>query len=89
MKNSEAGNPQEEMKAIFSYEIIYDHAQRAISKEEDFKDLLLKDPRVTEHFTEADVDTLLDPEGYLGLSRKMTLDAVKLSRRQRKRDRVF
>jgi len=72
-----------------AYEIIYDHAQRAISKEEDFKDLLLKDARVTEHFTEADVDRLLDPEGYLGLSKKMTLDAVKLSRRERKRDRVF
>lgn len=72
-----------------AYEIVYDNAQRAISEEKNFRDMLLRDPRIREHFTEADIDKILDPEGYIGLAKKMTLDAVNLSRSERKLDRVF
>jgi adenylosuccinate lyase len=72
-----------------AYEIVYDHAQRAISEEKDFRQMLYRDPRMREHFTEADIDRMLDPEGYIGLAKKMALDAVRLSRSERERDRNF
>jgi adenylosuccinate lyase len=72
-----------------AYEIVYDHAQRAISEEKDFREMLSKDQRIKEHFTEADIDRMLDPAGYIGLAKKMTFDAVRLSRTEREQDRIF
>jgi adenylosuccinate lyase len=56
---------------------------------EDFRQMLHRDPRIMKHFTEAEIDRMLDPAGYIGLAEKMTLDAVKLSYSERKLDRIF
>jgi adenylosuccinate lyase len=77
------------IEKINAYEIVYEDAQRAISEERNFKELLMNDPKITEHFTEADIDAMLNPESYVGLAEKMALNAVKLSRRERYLDRVF
>ena len=72
-----------------AYEIIYDHAQGAISEEKNFREMLCRDPRIRKHFTEADIDRMLDPASYIGLAKVMALDAVRLSRSERELDRIF
>ena len=72
-----------------AYGIIYADAQHAISSGKNFKDLLLNNPKVTEHFRESDINRMLNPEGYVGLAKKMTLGVVNVSRRERKSDKSF
>ena len=49
--------------------------QRAIDDKVAFRPALLGDPVVAKLLSEAEVDTLLQPEGYLGLARE-EVDAV-------------
>lgn len=51
-----------------AHEIIYELAQQAISENRSFRRLLLEDPRTAAKLTEADLDQIMDPEHYIGLS---------------------
>ena len=51
-----------------SHEIIYELAQKAISEEKNFRSLLLEDKRTSTVLTEKDLDDIMDPAHYIGLS---------------------
>ena len=51
-----------------SHEIIYELAQKAISENRSFRQLLLEDERTASKLTEADLDQIMDPAHYIGLS---------------------
>lgn len=51
-----------------SHEIIYELAQKAISENRSFRQLLLEDERTASKLTEADLDQIMDPAHYTGLS---------------------
>lgn len=51
-----------------SHEIIYELAQQAISENRSFRELLLADSRTGSVLTEADLDDIMDPANYIGLS---------------------
>lgn len=51
-----------------SHEIIYELAQQAISENRNFRQLLLEDPRTASKLTAADLDQIMDPAHYIGLS---------------------
>lgn len=51
-----------------SHEIIYELAQRAISENKNFRQLLLEDSRTSSKLTAADLDRIMDPAHYIGLS---------------------
>lgn len=69
-----------------AHEIIYEDAMEATEKGVDFKQVLVKDTRVGQHLTEADIDHILKPEGYVGLAPQMARDMVTLSRKEREKD---
>ena len=69
-----------------AHEVIYENAMKVLREELDFKQVLLSDPRVSEHLTAADLDRLLDPRRYIGLAPQIARDAVSLSRREREGD---
>jgi len=69
-----------------AHELVYEDAQRAIREDVDFKQMLMKDTKVTQYLTEADIDRLLDPRGYVGLAPQLTRDIVALSRKEREED---
>jgi 3-carboxy-cis,cis-muconate cycloisomerase len=51
-----------------AHDVIYENAMRAFEERRPFGAVLKEDPRVTEHLSAAEVDALLDPEAYTGLS---------------------
>ncbi len=51
-----------------SHEIIYELARTAISEHRNFKELLLEDPRVSSKLTAAELDEIMQPAHYIGLS---------------------
>ena len=51
-----------------AHEIIYELAQRAISENTDFRALLLSDPRTASKLTGEELDDIMDPAHYTGLS---------------------
>ncbi len=51
-----------------SHEIIYELAQKAISENLNFRQLLLTDPRTASKLTQADLDQIMDPAHYTGLA---------------------
>jgi len=69
-----------------AHELINEHALKAVQEDIDFKGLLMKDARVTQHLTEAEIDYLLKPEHYVGLAPQITRDMVALSRKEREED---
>jgi len=69
-----------------AHEVVYEHAMKALQEGINFKDLLLADSRINQHFTEADIDRMLEPEEYIGLAPRMARDMVALSRQQREKD---
>lgn len=50
------------------HEVVYDLAQKAISENIDFRTLLLNDPRTSAALTEEDLNRIMDPSHYIGLS---------------------
>ena len=60
---------------IEAHEMVYEVAQRAISENQSFRDLLLADPKVAAVLTAEQLDAMLVPEKYIGLSRQF-VDAV-------------
>ncbi|MFN8377405.1 MAG: adenylosuccinate lyase [Anaerolineae bacterium] len=51
-----------------AHDVIYENAMRAFEERRPFGDVLKEDPRVTDHLTPPEVDALLDPIQYTGLS---------------------
>ncbi len=51
-----------------SHEIIYELAQKAISENRNFRQILMEDPRVNSKLTEEDLDEIMQPAHYIGLS---------------------
>jgi 3-carboxy-cis,cis-muconate cycloisomerase len=51
-----------------AHDVVYDSAMRAFEERRPFADVLKEDSRVTDHLSAADVDALLDPIQYTGLS---------------------
>jgi adenylosuccinate lyase len=70
-----------------SYNIIYENAMKTIDEGVSFKEMLLKDNRVIQHFSETEIEQMLDPKNYVGLAGKLAMDAVNLSRKERELDR--
>ena len=69
-----------------AHEVVYEDAMKAIREGVNFKQVLIEDARVNQHLTEADIDRMLDPEGYVGLAPQMARDMVVLSRKERQED---
>lgn len=51
-----------------SHEMIYELAQKSISEGKNFRSLLLEDSRTASVLTEKDLDEIMDPAHYIGLS---------------------
>ena len=51
-----------------AHEIIYELAQKAISDQVDFRSLLLTDERTAGKLTEDELDEIMNPAHYIGLS---------------------
>lgn len=51
-----------------AHDVVYDACMNAFETETTMKAALLGDPRVSEHFDEAAIDALLDPDSYTGLA---------------------
>ena len=69
-----------------AYNIVYEDSMKTIEEDIDFKQVLMKDARVTQHLTEPDIDRILDPREYIGLAPKITRAIVALSRKEREAD---
>ena len=53
---------------LTAHHIVYDACMEAYEKEIPLKDVLMKTKVVTDDFTEEEIDTMLNPEQYLGLA---------------------
>jgi 3-carboxy-cis,cis-muconate cycloisomerase len=53
-----------------AHDAIYDAAQGSVTRNRAFRDMLAQDPHVAARLTPAQVDALLDPAQYAGLSRQ-------------------
>lgn len=69
-----------------AHEIIYEDAMRAMDAGCNFRDILMEDPRVTQHLDVTELDHLLDPESYVGLAPDITKQLVALTRQEREKD---
>lgn len=55
-----------------AHELIYELAQMSISENRNFREVLLADPRVGSKLTAADLDEIMNPAHYTGLSQYFT-----------------
>ena len=53
---------------LTAHHIVYQACMEAYDKEIALKDVLMKTPEVEKAFTEAEIDTMLDPHSYVGLA---------------------
>ena len=51
-----------------AHDVIYDAAQASVTEQRAFRDLLLEDKRVTDQLTREEMEVLMDPARYVGLS---------------------
>ena len=58
-----------------AHEIVYELAQKAISENLSFRDVLLADSRVGGRLTRSDLDEIMNPAHYTGLAEHF-VDAV-------------
>lgn len=59
-----------------AHELIYELAQKAISENRDFRGILLEDGRVNCVLSEAELDDIMKPDHYIGLSEYFVENAV-------------
>ena len=64
-----------------AHDVVYDAAQAAATGNETFSDLLGGDARVTRHLTATQIEALLDPTAYTGLSSQMATEQSERARR--------
>ena len=60
--------PRQKTRPPHRHHIVYDACMEAYEKEIPLKDVLMKTKVVTDDFTEEEIDTMLNPEQYLGLA---------------------
>jgi 3-carboxy-cis,cis-muconate cycloisomerase len=53
-----------------AHDVVFDAAQKAFEEGRWLKELLMEDERVTSVLSEAEIDRLLDPDSYLGMSKE-------------------
>jgi 3-carboxy-cis,cis-muconate cycloisomerase len=63
-----------------AHEIVYQAAQAAINGHRAFRDQLLADPRITSRLTAPEIDSLLDPAAYTGLSERIATQTAERAR---------
>ena len=51
-----------------AHDIVYEGCMQAYEQEVPLKDVLMQMPVVTDSFTQAEVDAMLDPHAYIGLA---------------------
>ena len=51
-----------------AHDIVYQACMEAYEKECSFKEILLKTPEIEKAFTKTEIDTMLDPQQYIGLA---------------------
>ncbi|MCZ6890651.1 MAG: adenylosuccinate lyase family protein [Gammaproteobacteria bacterium] len=51
-----------------AHDVIYEAAQASVTEQRAFRDLLLEDKRVTDQLTREEMEVLMDPARYVGLS---------------------
>lgn len=68
-----------------AHEVVYEDAQKAAMSDQSFRDILMKDSRVTEYLDEDTLIRLLDPATKIGLSSKIARDAAGRAHKYAKR----
>jgi 3-carboxy-cis,cis-muconate cycloisomerase len=72
-----------------AHEIVYRISMEAFEKGIDFKKALLKDKEFSKYFEESEVDEMLDPKQYVGLSGKIVNEVLAMTKEERKADEVL
>jgi 3-carboxy-cis,cis-muconate cycloisomerase len=62
-----------------AHDWVHELAMESISEGVAFRECLLGDPKVTQHLSEAELDALLDPGGYMGLSARFVDRVIALA----------
>lgn len=57
-----------------AHELVYNIATRTSAYQEDFLENLKNDPYISEHFSEEELRTYIDPTNYTGLSAELAQD---------------
>ena len=60
----ELGNEMGRQKA---HDVVYAAAQQSVNESRPFRETLAEEPDVTSRLSDAEIETLLDPEKYTGL----------------------
>ena len=63
-----------------AHDVVYDAAQAAATGGKIFSYLLGRDPRVTGHLSQEQIDSLLDPTAYTGLCSRIATDQAERAR---------
>jgi adenylosuccinate lyase len=69
-----------------AHEVVYRISMNAIDKGIEFKDALLEDPAFNKYFKESEVNEMLDPKQYVGLSGKIVDRVLAMTEKDRKAD---
>jgi adenylosuccinate lyase len=69
-----------------AHDVVSEAAVKAFDEGISLKETLMQDSRVTEHLSEPEIDRLLTPWNYIGLSVQITRDMVALTREEREKD---
>jgi adenylosuccinate lyase len=51
-----------------AHELVYEICMEAFTKDEPLRGALLKNPEIASRITEAELDAMLNPSGYLGMA---------------------
>lgn len=60
-----------------AHEIIFDAAMESLDQQQPFKDVLLNNSIVSQHLSKADLDKLIEPTNYLGLTEELIDSVIK------------
>lgn len=72
-----------------AHEIVYRISMEAFEKGIDFKKALLEDKEFSRYFEESEVDEMLDPRKYVGLSGQIVDEVLAMTKEERKADEVL
>jgi adenylosuccinate lyase len=68
------------------HEVVYGASMKAYEEGITLKEALLREPRITQYLSEKQIDEMLDPARYTGLSAKIARQVVALTRKEREND---
>jgi len=69
-----------------AHEVVYQASMKAYGDDISLKEALMQDSRVTQHLSEQELEAILNPRKYIGLSVQITKDMVALTRKEREQD---